>query len=72
MFKSNSRNKALQSFELGEALERDVVEPLRQLRTGQDQDAQEIYAQGAHLLQALKSKQEEVRQFATQYWRSAK
>jgi len=36
VFKSNSRNKALQSYDLGEALQRDVIDPLRQLKAAQD------------------------------------
>lgn len=34
--KVNSHNKALQSFELGDSLQRDVIEPMRRLKLLQD------------------------------------
>ena len=31
-FKANSHNKALQSWELGDSLQRDVIEPIKRLK----------------------------------------
>ena len=44
--KANSRNKALQAWELAENLQRDVIEPIKVLKSMQDQEAQEILSQG--------------------------
>lgn len=40
--KSNSHNKAIQSWELGDSLQRDVIDPVKILKQQQDQEAFEI------------------------------
>lgn len=40
--KANSRNKAMQAWELADNLQRDVIEPIKGLKYMQDQEAQEI------------------------------
>eukprot|EP00347_Sterkiella_histriomuscorum_P022699 403337490 len=70
--KINSRNKALQAWELGDSLSKDVIEPLKKLKIAQEQEALEIYEQAQQLIQSIKSKQEEVKQYTSQYQRVAK
>lgn len=70
--KANSQSKAVQAWELGDSLLRDVIEPMKKLRSAQDREAQEVQTQGEQLMQALAQRQDEVKSHATSYQRAAK
>lgn len=36
---ANSHNKALQAWDLGDSLQRDVIEPIKELKVAQDLEA---------------------------------
>ncbi len=71
-FKSSSHNKAQQAWELGDSLLRDVIEPLKQLKMSQDQEALDIQKEGFEMISQLRQKTEEVKTYATNYWHKSK
>jgi len=70
--KSNSHSKALQSWELADSIQNDVIESLKKLKVMQDQEAQEIQQTGEQLIKSLKQKIEEVKMLQGGYQNAAK
>ena len=71
-FKGNCRNKAGQSWELGDSLQKDMIEPFKALKAAQELEAAELHAQGSEMIQQLRAKLDEVKLYEMTYWKEAK